>query len=75
MPVAPPVVAELNQCEVPALFLYHLALLGMRSRLKYVPGCYHRRPRHRVRQESGNLQREDLALVSDGRGRGWHDLS
>src|SRR5258706_1978989 len=75
MPVAPPVVAELNQCGVLARFLYHLALLGMRSRLKYVPGYYHRHHRRRVRQESGNLRCEDLAFVSDGRGRGWHDLS
>src|SRR5258706_5765733 len=73
--VAPPVVVELNQCEVAARFVYHLALLGTGPRLKCVLGYCRRPHRHCVRQESGNLQCEDLALVSDGRGQGWHDRS
>ena len=58
-----------------ARFLYHLALLEMRSRLKYAHGYYHCPHNHRVRPESGRLRREDFAHVGDGQGSRRHDLS
>jgi len=68
-------VAVLNQRYELVQFLYHLVLLGTRSRPKYVLGYHHHPPNHRVCQESGSLRCGNFALVSDGRGAGRYDLS